>query len=53
MAHGPQKNDQVEVLVLIGALAGLCFLVAGAVADLSIRTAAELSRIETEDNASR
>ncbi|MEM6410930.1 MAG: hypothetical protein AAF683_05300 [Pseudomonadota bacterium] len=53
MAQGPNKSDSSEILILVGAITGLCLLIAGAVADLSLRTAQELSHIETNDTGSR
>lgn len=47
MANGSSGGDTTEVLMMIGALVGLCLLIAGAVTDLTLRTAAEIERIET------
>lgn len=49
MAQGPQRNDSLEILMIIGALAGLCLLIAGAVADLTIRTSAEIGGVDDSD----
>lgn len=53
MAQGPQRSDSVEILMIIGAMSGLCLLIAGAVADLSVRVAQDVSRSETADGPVR
>ncbi|MBF9032445.1 hypothetical protein HKCCE3408_18765 [Rhodobacterales bacterium HKCCE3408] len=46
MAKGPPRNDSMEVLMLIGALSGLCLLIAGSVTDLSMRIAKTIAETE-------
>ncbi|MBF9034268.1 hypothetical protein HKCCE2091_08450 [Rhodobacterales bacterium HKCCE2091] len=46
MANGPKRNDSLEIMMLVGALSGLCLMIAAAVTDLSLRTAREMTETE-------
>jgi len=53
MKEQSENGESLEVRIILGALAGLCILIAGAAADISVRTAVEVDRLQRTATSGR